>query len=85
MTAVIEPSVLDQTDRRVDDRDKRLAPGRPAQATPGPQPLDLIGAVAALAATRHRNRTQQAAADIGVERVALDAEPFGGFTRCQIA
>ena len=84
MAAVIEPATFDQADRRVDDRDKGLAAGRPAQTAAGAQPLDLLGAVAALATARDRLRAQQAAADIGVERVAFDAEPLGGLAGRQV-
>src|SRR5205807_1522584 len=66
VATVIEPAAFDQADSRVDDRDKGLAAGRPAQTAAGAQPLDLLGAVAALATARDRLRAQQAAADISV-------------------
>src|SRR5262249_16123206 len=47
MAAVIEPAVLDQADRRVDDRHQRLAACGAVEAAPGAQPLDILGAVAA--------------------------------------
>jgi hypothetical protein len=76
-TAVIEAAILDQADRGIDDRDQRLIAGGAVGAAAGAQLFDLVRPVAALAAARHRDRAQQPAADIGVERVALDAEPLG--------
>ena len=67
--------VLDQADRRIDDRHQRFAVGS-ARAVVAPRGarrrLDVLAPIMPLAAARDRDRAQPAAADIGVERVELD-------------
>ncbi len=85
LAAVIEPAVFDQADRRTDHRNQGFgrAAAVTAVAAAGAKPLDIFGPVTPLAAARHRDRTQQPAADIGVKRVQLDPEPIGGIARAE--
>ena len=84
--AIIEPAVLDQADRRVDDRHQRLgSPRGPAVSRPARprKRLDVLRPVMPLAGARNGDRAQPAPADISVKRVELDPEPLGGISRGQ--
>ena len=75
-TAVAEPVAADLGDGRL-DRDVGGADRAPGPTAPG-QPLDLIGIEQAAPAVGGAIPAQDAAADVGVERGRLDAEPLGG-------
>src|SRR6266404_7768487 len=78
---IVEAAVLDQADRRADHRHQclRIGVGRRSRAGAGvEQRLDVFASIAALARAGDHYRAKPAAADIGGERVELDAEAVGG-------
>jgi hypothetical protein len=74
--AEAQPVAGDLGDGRL-DRDVGDA-GRAAGAAAPGQPLDLLGVEQAAPAVRGTVPAQDAAADVGVQRRGLDAEPLGG-------
>src|SRR5690606_37747711 len=80
VAAVVDPAVCDQRDRGLEDRETpvprllrrllRIA----SLGSPRLQPLDVLPRIAPPAAARDRLRAHPAAAHVGIERRAVDAE-----------
>ena len=84
VASIVEAAVLDQGQRRFEHRRAEVERvigdrlGLAADIASSFQALDVVGAVALLAASFGRLGAQQAAADIGVERRRRHAESPGG-------